>query len=165
MQAVTSQDVADIDRSVRELSTMPAFLEAALGRVPPHSMALRPEGEEFAMVEQACHLRDVEREGFLLRARRLLAEKDPVLQPFFGDVVARERNYLAQDARSAARDFTLARRELVAIFAAASPADFARSGTFAGEPLCLRELLGMVAAHDREHRGQIDALLRRLAAP
>jgi len=56
------------------LAGMPAFLEAALARAGTARLAARPEAGGFSLVEHACHLRDLEREGYLLRLMRLLAE-------------------------------------------------------------------------------------------
>ncbi len=82
---------------------MPVFLDAALARAGRSRFATRPAGGGFSLVEHACHLRDLEREGYLLRFMRLLAESYPVLEGFEGERVAADRDYLAQDAIAAAR--------------------------------------------------------------
>src|SRR5215813_8698854 len=102
-----------IHAALQRLAAMPAYVSAAVDAAPGAALTVRGPGDTFALVEQACHLRDLEREGYLVRARRILAEDLPELTPFFGDAVARERDYLAQDAAAAARDFTAARAELV----------------------------------------------------
>ena len=94
--------------AIESLATMPAFVEAALA-TGSGALELRPGEAEFSLVEHACHLRDLEREGYLVRVRRMLAEKRPELAPFDGAAVAASRAYLSQDARAAARDFEIGR--------------------------------------------------------
>ena len=157
-----------LDDAIRRLETMPAFLDRALAAAPGSPLAgtgsnvdallFSPETGWFSLVEHACHLRDVEREGYLVRVRRILAEERPVLAGFEGDVVAQARNYRAQDARAAAREFAAARRELVKLLRAVGPADLRRDAVFAGKTITLTDLVGMAVEHDDEHRRQIGEL-------
>src|ERR1700716_3820775 len=128
-------NVADIPRvglreAIERLSSMPPFLEAALDTADRDELVFRPGEGEFSLVEHACHLRDLEREGYLVRLRRMLAEDLPVLEPFEGDRVARERDYLVQVARAAARDFAAARRQLVALAAPLTETQLRREALF-----------------------------------
>jgi hypothetical protein len=141
------------------LGAMPEFLEGAVARVPAEALAWKPSPGEFSLVEHACHLRDLEREGYLVRVRRLLAEALPKLEDFDGAAVAGERRYLAQDAHEAAGDFALARAELLARLRAVTPADLAREGEFAGRRICLADLASMMVEHDREHRDEVTRLM------
>lgn len=141
---------------------MPAFLEGALARAGGARHAIRPARGGFSLVEHACHLRDLEREGYLLRLMRLLAEDRPVLEGFEGDRIAAERDYLAQDAVAAARQFAGAREELLRMARGLGREDLARSGEFEGRRVTLDGVLAMAAAHDAEHRGDIDRLLAEL---
>ena len=85
--------------SIERLDSMPEFLDAALEEAGDERLKRRPSAEEFCLLEHACHLRDLEREGYLVRLRRMLFEKAPALEGFDGATIARERNYLEQDAR------------------------------------------------------------------
>jgi hypothetical protein len=163
MATVATSGDAALAAAIGRLAAMPAFVQSALERLAPGAFATRPGPDEWAFVEQACHLRDVERDAFLVRVRRMLAETLPDLEPFFGDAVARERDYLAQDARGATRDFTAARAELVALLRSIAPADLDRPATFAGRRITLRDLVAMIDEHDREHRAQVEALVGRIA--
>lgn len=155
--------VGTLADSIERLKSMPAFVEAALAKAPPAAFTRRAADDSFALVEQACHLRDVEREGYLVRVRRILAEDTPALEGFDGAAVAKARDYLAQDARRAAQEFAAARSEVVALLAATTPETLARTATFAGRRITLAELVGMMEEHDREHRGEIEHLLGELA--
>jgi hypothetical protein len=154
---------AGIGAALRRLAAMPGFLQAAIAAAPRATLTMQGGNGTFALVEQACHLRDLEREGYLVRARRILAEEAPALEPFLGDVVARERDYLAQDAAAAARDFAEARADLVALLAKATPRELARTATFEGERITLAGMVGMIEEHDAGHRAEIERLRATVA--
>lgn len=141
------------------LAAMPEFLEGAIARAPADALQWKPAPEEFSLVEHACHLRDLEREGYLVRVRRMLAEALPELPGFDGATIAQERHYLAQDARVAADDFARARGELLARLRALTAADLAREGFFDGRRICLADLVAMIAEHDHGHRDEITRLM------
>lgn len=151
-----------IAQAIERLESMPGFVAAALESAPPGTLGTRAVQGEFALVEHACHLRDLDRDAYLLRVRRILEEPDPVLEPFHGEVIAAERNYRAQDAHRAAREFAAARRELTALLAAASATELQRRATFGERPITLRGLVAMMEEHDRGHREEIERLLDRL---
>ena len=148
--------------SIHQLAAMPAFLEAAIDAAPRDALAARPGPEEFSLVEHACHLRDLEREGYLLRVRRVLAEARPALEPFDGAKVAAERDYLRQDARVAAREFAAARGELTGLLAPLTADDLRREARFGDQPVCLGDLIAMMVEHDRGHRDEIEQLVEEL---
>jgi len=148
-----------LTETLERLGAMPAFVEAALHEAGEENYGLRPSPETFALVEQACHLRDLDREGYLVRVRRILSENQPALEGFDGQAVAAARDYASQDAHGAAQDFAAARRELVAVVGALSPDDLGREATFGGERITLAQLVGMIDAHDTEHREEIERIL------
>jgi hypothetical protein len=82
----------------------------------------------------------------------------PALAEFDGDAVAQERDYPAQDAREAARDFAAARAELVKLLESVDASRATRTALFAGERITLAGLVAMIEEHDRGHREEIAAL-------
>ena len=162
MNDATDMPRAEWPEALERLGAMPAFLESALNAVSPDDLTSRLAEGEFSLIEQACHLRDLEREGYLVRVRRILAEDVPALEGFDGAAVARERDYLAQDARLAAHEFAAARAEVLGVLSAASPADLAREATFDERRITLRDLVAMMEEHDRGHREEIVHLLEAL---
>ena len=145
-------------RVPESLVAMPRFVEQAVAAARADALALRGPGGTFSLTEQACHLRDLEREGYLVRVRRMLAEEAPTLAGFDGDAVARERDYPAQDARQAARDFSVARAELVALLRSVDGPSARRTAMFGGQRITLAGLVEMIEEHDRGHRDEIAAL-------
>jgi hypothetical protein len=148
--------------AIERLEGMPEFLRAAVDNAQPGHLALRPEPDAFSLVEHACHLRDLEREGYLSRVRRMLEEPAPALDGFDGAAVAAARDYLSQDALRAAVEFEAARREVTARLSAIGEADLRRSGTFDGEPVTLADVVAMMVEHDRGHRREIERLMEHL---
>jgi len=140
------------------LLAMPRFLEEAVAGADARALGRRGPGGTFSLTEQACHLRDLEREGYLVRLRRILGKETPELAGFDGDAVARERNYAAQDARQAARDFSAARAELAALLEPVDEAGARRGAVFDGRRITLAGLVEMIEEHDRGHREEIAAL-------
>ena len=148
----------DTRLQLKLLSATPSFLHAAIVRATPRGLRARVSPDAFCLTEQACHLRDLEREGYAVRLRRMLEESAPSLAGFEGDVVARERNYMVQDPRDAAAEFAVARAAFIACAEKLTDAELARTGTFGGRTITIRDLLSMMVEHDEGHRGEIAAL-------
>lgn len=146
-------------QAIERIAAMPAFLEAAIHEAGDENLAARPSDDEFSLTEHACHLRDLEREGYLVRVRRILAEEGPELEGFDGTALAKARNYPGQDPREAARDFAAARRELLAVLGQLEAEAFRREARFGGRRITLADLVTLIDAHDGEHRAEIERLL------
>lgn len=151
-------------QALERLAEMPRVLERAITGRTPEQLRRQPGPELFSLVEHACHLRDLEREGYLVRVRRILAEERPELPGFDGGAVAAARDYPSQDARVAADEFAQARAELIARVGALPAATLSREALFGGERITLCGLLAMMAGHDAEHRAEIERLAADLDA-
>src|SRR5262245_33355814 len=98
------------------LTAMPGLLREVADALPGPAARSRPAGGGFSLVEHAWHLADLEREGYGVRVRRLLAETAPALPDFAGDRIARERDYQGGDVDLALACFAHARaRTLTAL--------------------------------------------------
>ena len=145
--------------SIERLESMPEFLGAALDAASADDLLYKPSPEEFSLTEHACHLRDLEREGYLVRVRRMLTEVRPALDGFDGAAVAASRDYPSQDGKRAAQDFAAARRELTALLAPLTAEDMKREATFEGRPVCFGDIVSMMVDHDRGHREEIERIM------
>ncbi len=154
-----------LEEAIAALAQMPGFLERSIAGRSAEELRFAPRAGEFSLVEQACHLRDLEREGYLVRVRRVLAEDSPVLAPFDGAAVAARRDYRGEDARAALRDFAEARRAVIALLAPLGAASLSREAFFDGKRIVLRDVVAMMCDHDRGHRAEIEALAESLQAP
>jgi hypothetical protein len=146
-------------KTLERLESMPAFLEAALHEAGAENFGAKPDDDAFSLVEHACHLRDLEREGYLVRIRRMLSERTPELESFDGQAVAAARDYASQDAHAAAQDFAAARRELLGVLSALAADDFKRDASFGGKRITVSDLVALIDAHDGEHRQEIEEIL------
>jgi hypothetical protein len=158
MNAADFQSIR-LPEALRLLAETPAILHAAIVDATPARLRYKPAPDAFSLVEHACHLRDLEREGYNFRLQRMLVEENPTLAGFEGDVIARERDYMAQDAAQAAAQFAVSRAALVARAGTLTFAEMARSGTFMGRTITVCDLLAMMVEHDRGHRDEIAALV------
>lgn len=134
-------------------------------QVSSDDLARAPAAGGFSLVEQACHLRDLEREGYLLRIERILREDTPRLADFDGAKVAEERNYIAQDFRAAADDFHRGRSKAVSILRGVSDQQLNRPAEFGALGIInLRCVVDMMLEHDAGHRREIEEFLAEIRA-
>lgn len=148
-----------LNEAIERLDAMPEFLDTALAVVSGEQSRFKPSPDVFCLLEHACHLRDLEREAYLVRVRRMIGEARPALAGFDGAAIAAQRDYMSQDAKTAAQEFAAARRELVGMLAPLTEQDLSREATFDGEPITFRQVIGMMVEHDRGHREEIEALM------
>jgi hypothetical protein len=147
---------------IDDLAGFPETMKDALAAAKP-DLRTRASDGRFAMVEHLCHLGDLEREGYGMRIERLLSEDGPEWDDFDGDAIARERNYLEQDAEAALQRFADARAANVARLRAVTGDEWQRRGLHRGlGEVTLARLTEMMLQHDREHAEDIRTLLREL---
>lgn len=152
-------DFSQPEAILATLRSTPAALLTLTQNLPAEAWNFAPAPGEWCLTEVLCHLRDVEAEVNLPRLEKILAEENPFLPGAVTDVWAQERNYVAQDGFQALADFLSTRRRLLArLLGEADPwSRPARHAIFG--PTTLRELLGFVAEHDRNHVRQAWNLL------
>ena len=147
------------------LRATPARLKAALKGVPKAVLLWTPAPGKWSILEIVCHLRDMEREAYLERYRRILAEDTPSLPDIDGDTFSLENDYRTQKLAEVVRDWTRLRRESLKVLAGAKRADWERAGVHetAGR-LTLADFLRRHAhGNDEAHLGQIEGIKRRHA--
>jgi hypothetical protein len=153
------------------LETFPAQLEnhfAAFPREHVHWAPASWEGvpsEPFTALEQICHVRDIEIEGYQVRLRRTLEEADPFLPSIDSEAVARERNYGTADAPEVFARFRAARATTLQLLRSVSTAQLERRAVFEGYgPVSLRGLVHFLCSHDQQHLAGLQWLLGKLCA-
>lgn len=149
-----------LDRElVAALLEMAGRLRTCAAELPQDRWLRQPAPGHFSLTEQACHLRDLEEEGYTLRIRRILREDTPVLADFDGAAVAAARNYPGQDFEAALQAFEEARRRNVELLNALPDALLERRGWFDDGTITLRQLARLMLEHDAGHRAELDDLL------
>jgi hypothetical protein len=159
-------------RLIGILAATPASLKERLKGVPRRLQLWSPAPGKWSMLEIVCHLRDMEREAYLERYRRILGEDEPVLPDIDGDRCAMERDYRSQRLSEALREWQGLRRECLKLLRSVRGEAWRRRGIHeSAGPLTLDDLLRRHAlGNDEAHLSQLQAipprhaLLERLAA-
>lgn len=148
------------------LRETPAKLRAALKGVPKAVATWPPAPGKWSILEILCHMRDMERDAYLARYRRILAEDQPRLPDIDGDACALENEYRAQKLTEVLADWKQLRRECLKLLAGVKREQWERAGVHeTAGPLTMAELLRRHAlGNDEAHLGQIDGIKRRHAA-
>ena len=146
------------------LEETPALLRQLAQGLADVDLRWKPAGEQFSFVENACHLRDIEVEGYGARIRKLLAEDDPELPDVDGARLARERDYNSQDFGAALAAFERARAENLRATSGLSSEQLGRAGTLEGVgQITLGKLLHLMREHDEAHRQELAELREQMA--
>ena len=141
------------------LAAFPARVRGLLDAASGVDATQRPAKGGFSLVEQLCHLRDIEREGYVVRIRRIVAEDMPELVDLDGTTMAERRDYQSQDLLAAWNDWAEARRESVRLLREHLPRHATRTGIFGGFGVITLEMLAQgIAGHDAGHWDELSAL-------
>ncbi|AJY40656.1 DinB family protein [Burkholderia humptydooensis] len=150
------------------LARMPAALADAIARIPAEQRAQRPPGTGFALVEHACHLRDLDA-IFAERIRAVRTTPLPAIESVDGTALAEQRGYLRENLDEAVRAFRESRQRLCASLRKLRPDQLTRCGIRDGvRRMTLEELVREWLDHDRTHCLELDELraeLNQAAAP
>jgi hypothetical protein len=150
------------------LGDFPRQLEGYYAEVPVEFKNWRPpswEGipsEPFTPIEQVCHVRDIEVDGYQVRFRRALQETNPDLLSIDGASLARERHYATANVAEVFSAFRLARAQTLQLIAGLSPQQFARPAQFEGRSVTVRSLVHYLCSHDQQHLAGLQWLLGRI---
>jgi hypothetical protein len=121
--------------------------------------------EPLTAIEQLCHVRDIEIDGYHVRFRRTLAEDHPELASLDTLALARERAYGESDGAAALAAFREARLHTVALIASLKPEQFDRTAAFEGYGrVSFRSLVHYLCSHDQQHLAGLQWLLGKLEA-
>lgn len=152
-------------RYFETLAVTPQALKAALKGLPKKLLLWTPAPGKWSILEILCHLRDMEREAYIERYTRILAEDEPRLPDVNGEALAILRAYRAQKAPEVLRDWIALRRQTLQLLRKTGKAQWARAGVHAtAGRLTMEDLIRRHAVgNDEAHLGQIEAIKRRYA--
>ena len=157
--------------TLRALADFPNQLEAHFAAFAPEFVRWAPPSwdgvpsEPLTALEQLCHVRDIEIDGYHVRIRRTLAESTPTLASIDTDALVRERAYARDEPARALAAFRAARAQTLEMIAGLSDAQFARTAVFEGYgPLTLRSLVHYLCSHDQQHLAGLQWLLGKADA-
>ncbi|MQR02691.1 DinB family protein [Glaciimonas soli] len=153
------------------LKAFPQQLEAHYAAIPAEYKNWAPDSwdgvpsEPFTAIEQICHVRDIEIEGYHLRFHRTLNEVHPTLLDIDSITITKERPYATSNPAEVFNAFRIARAKTVALISNLRPADFERTAVFLGYgPLTLRSLVHYLCSHDQQHLAGLQWLLGKIEA-
>lgn len=129
-------------------------IEAAA--LPEPLLVWHPAPGEWSVKEVIGHLIEAEQRGFAGRIRIILASKDPALERWDQNAVARARGDDARDVGALLAELTALREEGVALARRLGPADLGRGGHHPTVGyLRVEDLIHEWVHHDRNHLKQI----------
>ena len=156
--------------TLNALADFPRQLEAHYAEIPREFRHWAPpswEGvpsEPFTAIEQICHVRDIEIDGYHVRFQRTLQELNPTLPSVEGEKLASERSYATSDAVEVFAAFRVARTQTLELIARLSPEQLARSAVFEGLASSLCALVHYLCSHDQQHLAGLQWLLGKIGA-
>lgn len=144
---------------LKTLRSTPLVVERLVRGLLDAQVRRRPSEGEWAIIEVVAHLGDTD-ERTVERLRRMLAEDEPMLEPYDQAALAVERNYIGMDLAEQLGRFADVRAEHVRLLAALDDAGWLRSGIH-GEHgrITVQQLTAHSAGEDGDHLGQIARLV------
>jgi DinB family protein len=151
----------ELDEVIESLEQTPTEVSLLLDQISPHEQRIK-NGDDFSALENICHLRDIELEGYTQRIQRILNEDMPSLVDIDGSRLALERDYNNQNAPNALEAFSTARKRNIEQLRRVIPEQTAREGNLEGVGvITLARLLEMMLEHDQGHVIELSLIQRR----
>jgi hypothetical protein len=157
--------------TLHALAAFPDQLEAHYGAFPAAFTHWAPSSwngvpsEPLTAIEQLCHVRDIEIDGYQVRIRRTLEESNPMLAAIDTDALVHERAYARDDPARVLAAFRAARARTLEMISGLTESQLARTAVFEGYgPLTLRSLLHYLCSHDQQHLAGLQWLLGKADA-
>lgn len=155
--------------TLEALRVFPSQLEAHYAAFPPELTHWAPPSwggvpsEPLTAIEQICHVRDVEIDGYHVRFQRTLSEHNPTLASLDAEALAQERSYATANADAVFRSIRAARSQTLAVVSGLSEDELARPAVFEGYgAVNLRGLIHFLCSHDQQHIAGLQWLLGKL---
>lgn len=155
---------AELQSLTKFLAETPARVRQLADGLSEQDARWKPSAQEFSALEHACHLSDLEREGYAVRIEKLAREAEPFLPDFDGGKAARERDYNGQSLTAMLDAFSRLRESNMRAVSKLSAEDLQRRGTLeAVGPITMETLLLKMREHDEEHLQELSKLRELLS--
>jgi hypothetical protein len=152
----------DLHDLVDLLTQTPQTVASLVKDLSGPDLRVKNSPEKFSAIENVCHLRDIEIEGYAARISRILRENNPLLPDIDGGQLAVEREYQSQNLSEALQAFADARKKNTQTVAGLVAEQLDREGTLEGMgTVTIRGLLLMMRDHDRDHVGELSSIRNR----
>lgn len=121
--------------------------------------------EHLTALEQLCHVRDIEIDGYQARITRAVEEDNPFLESIDTDALCHERDYKNADPSEVLEVFRAARKRTLSILEGLTPQQWRRPAQFEGYgPTTVLGLVHYLSSHDQQHLAGLQWLLGKLSA-
>jgi hypothetical protein len=157
--------------TIEALAQFPQQLEKHFSAIPKDQAHWKPQSwdgipsEPYSAIEQLCHVRDIEIDGYQVRIQRTLDEDNSFLPSIDGDKLARDLAYASADADQVLAQIRGARAKTVRLLGDLSAAQFERTAHFEGYgDVTLRGVMHYWCSHDQQHLAGLQWLLGKMAA-
>jgi hypothetical protein len=150
---------------LERLRAMPRRLDEVVHELPRRLQAWTPAPGKWSVLEIVCHLRDMERDAYLGRYRRMLAGGEPHLPWFDADALALERRYRDERFATALREWKRLRKDTVALLESLNAAQWTMAGVHETRGRITVEQLvqHQIEGDDEVHLRQIEGIKERAA--
>jgi hypothetical protein len=159
----------NIENILNELAAAPIEFEKILQRFSQSQLNWKPQSwegipsETFSAIEQICHLRDIEIDGYQIRFQRMVDENHPFLASVDGYELAEKRQYDRQNPERVMKEFNQARHKTIELLKSFAQTDFTRTGVFEGYgEVTLMSLVYFLRSHDLQHLSGMNWLLGKI---
>ena len=157
--------------TLEALAAFPDRLEAHYAAIPDGYQLWTPPSwdtcpsEPFPALEQLCHIRDIEIDGYHVRLVRTLKEDTPFLPGVDGDRLRIERAYAEAHAPDVLRAIRIAREETLEVLGTISLSQWSRTAEFEDYGrTTLRGLVHYLCSHDLQHLAGLQWLCGQIAS-
>ncbi|HEY6984690.1 MAG TPA: DinB family protein [Rhodanobacteraceae bacterium] len=158
--------------TLHALAAFPDQLEAFYSAIPARRTNWKPPSwdgipsEPLTAIEQICHIRDIEIDGYQERIARALTEANPNLPALDTFQLAKDRAYAKANAAEVLAVFRAARRRTIECIAGLDTAQLERRALFEGYGMVtVRGLIHYLCSHDQQHLAGLQWLLGKMEAP
>lgn len=160
------------EATLQSLALFPDQLDAFYAAIPARRTHWKPSSwdgipsESLTAIEQICHVRDIEIDGYQVRIERTLAERNPELTSIDTYELAKSRDYAHQNPAEVFASFRRARRQTVERIAGLDAASLERRALFEGYGwVTVRGLVHYLCSHDQQHLAGLQWLLGKMESP
>lgn len=157
--------------TLKALAAFPDQLQAHYAAIPAQFVRWAPAcwdgipSERFTPIEQVCHVRDIEIDGYHVRFHRALHESNPTLPSIDSEALAAQRSYATSSAEEAFAAFRAARGKTFELISGLTAGQFSRTAVFEGYgTLSVRSLVHYLCSHDQQHLAGLQWLLGKIEA-
>lgn len=119
--------------------------------------------EKLTIIEQICHVRDIEVEGYHVRFRRMLEEDNPTLESVDTYGLVTKYNYAEANPDDVFHQIHSARNKTMEIIDNLSEEQLNRKGLFEGYgQVSVKSLIHYLCSHDQQHLAGIQWLIGQI---